>query len=30
MLIPQFVAREHRLFKGHESEDIRTTGGHEL
>ena len=24
MLIPQFVAGEHRLFGGHESEDIRT------
>ena len=27
MLIPQFEAREHGLFGGHESEDIRTTGG---
>ena len=24
MLIPHFVAREHGLFGGHESEDIRT------
>ena len=24
MLIPQFVAGEHGLFGGHESEDIRT------
>ena len=24
MLLPQFVAGEHGLFGGHESEDIRT------